>query len=59
MRTAFVQLVLVRGKVIRTKGMIVPSALGQADTSMAPVLLEPMGAIGEGGSVTLSGDYKV
>lgn len=53
-----VQLVLVRGKILEVEGKVVIAPLGRADTSAAPVLLEPIGR-GTGGKITLSGDYKV
>lgn len=52
------QIVLVRGKVISLEGRVTVIALGRADTSVAPVLLEPLDG-GEGGSLKVSGDYKV
>lgn len=54
----FVQLILVRGKILEVEGKVAIGPLGRADTSAAPVLLEPVGR-GTGGKVTLSGDYKV
>lgn len=40
------------------EGSVVARSLGQKDTSVAPVLLEPVGRE-KGGAITVSGDYKV
>ncbi|CAM9175603.1 unnamed protein product [Ectocarpus sp. 12 AP-2014] len=50
-------LILVRGKILEVEGKVAIGPLGCADTSAAPVLLEPVGR-GTGGKITLSGDYK-
>ena len=43
---------------MKMEGKIIAKSLGQAETTMAPVLIEPVGR-GEGGTVTVSGDFKV
>lgn len=52
------QIILVRGKIISVEGKVVAGSLGLADTNAAPVLMEPIGR-GEGGTIKVSGDYKV